>query len=96
MKKSLILLGMSLLAACGVQKTELPLLPEEAFQTTVAVSYTHLGAPRGGGNTPPSPASAFSLSPDTALPAPYPPFPFGILRPDTPYAPYGIFFANIG
>lgn len=35
MKKSLILLGMSLLAACGVQKTELPLLPEEAFQTTV-------------------------------------------------------------
>ena len=22
-------------AACGVQKTELPLLPEEAFQTTV-------------------------------------------------------------
>ena len=33
MKKSLILLGMSLLAACGVQKTELPLLPEEAFQT---------------------------------------------------------------
>lgn len=35
MKKSLILLGMSLQAACGVQKTELPLLPEEAFQTTV-------------------------------------------------------------
>lgn len=35
MKKSLILLGMSLLTACGVQKTELPLLPEEAFQTTV-------------------------------------------------------------
>ena len=35
MKKSLILLGMSLLAACGVQKTELPLLPEEAFQTPV-------------------------------------------------------------
>ncbi len=35
MKKSHILLGMSLLAACGVQKTELPLLPEEAFQTTV-------------------------------------------------------------
>ena len=25
-----------------------------------------------------------------------PPFPFGILRPDAPYAPYGIFFANIG
>ena len=35
MKKSLILLGMSLLTACGVQKTELPLLPAEAFQTTV-------------------------------------------------------------
>lgn len=35
MKKSFIALGMLLLAACGTQKPELPLLPAEAFQTTV-------------------------------------------------------------
>lgn len=35
MKKSFIALGILLLAACGTQKPGLPLLPAEAFQTTV-------------------------------------------------------------
>ena len=37
-----------------------------------------------------------SLPPDTALPAPVPRFPSGILRSGALYALYGIFFANIG
>ena len=35
MKKSLFALGMLLLAACGAQKSDIRLLPEEAFQATV-------------------------------------------------------------
>ena len=54
------------------------------------------GLPREGGVSPPSRPPPFPCRRIRRCLRRFPPFPFGILRPDAPYAPYGIFFANIG